>query len=121
MYFRYDRSKEILAYLVDRRGAYCTNAEITAILWEDEKHISYFSNLRKDLLDTFKEKGCREVIDAGWGRMRIDKELVDCDYYEWCAGSPQGINRYQGEYMSQYSWAEITNAALTQKQEAEEV
>ena len=46
----------MLAYLVDRNGAYCTNAEIMAILWGDEKRSSYLSNLRKDLFDTLREK-----------------------------------------------------------------
>ncbi len=111
--FKYDRTKEMLAYLVDRNGAYCTNAEIMAALWEDEKRSSYFGNLRKDLLDAFKQKGCMDVIDAGWGKLRINREKVDCDYYDWCEGNIQAINQYRGEYMTQYGWAEFTNAALS--------
>lgn len=114
--FKYDRTKELLAYLVDRTGAYCTNAEIMAALWEDENRSSYFGNLRKDLLDAFKEKGCMDVIDTGWGKMRINREKVDCDYYDWCEGKIEAINQYMGEYMAQYSWAEFTNAALGRKQ-----
>lgn len=115
MRFRYDRTKEMLAYLVDRNGAYCTNAEIMAALWEDEKRSSYFGNLRKDLLDAFKEKGCVDVIDAGWGKLRVNRDKVDCDYYDWCKGKIQAINQYMGEYMTQYSWAELTNAALSKE------
>ena len=113
--FKYDRTKEMLAYLVDRNGAYCTNTEIMATLWEDEKRNSYFGNLRKDLLDAFREKGCADVIDAGWGKMRVDREKVDCDYYDWCDGKIQAINQYRGEYMAQYSWAEMTNAVLSEE------
>lgn len=44
--------------------------------------------------------------------MRINPEKVSCDYYDWCSGKPQAINRYRGEYMAQYGWADFTNAYL---------
>lgn len=113
--FKYDRTKEMLAYLVDRDGAYCTNSEIMAALWEDERRASYLSNLKKDLIDTLHEKGCDDVIDSGWGKLRVDKNKVDCDYYDWCMGKIEAINSYRGEYMSQYSWAEFTNAVLERR------
>jgi hypothetical protein len=37
---------------------------------------------------------------------------VDCDYYDWKKGKPWAINAYRGEYMSQYSWAELTHGTL---------
>lgn len=113
--FKYDRTKEMLAYLVDRRGAYCTNAEIMAILWKDEKRSSYLSNLKKDLQDTLREKGYPEVLDSGWNKLRIRVEKVDCDYYDWCEGKAHVINQYRGEYMAQYDWAEFTNAELSKR------
>lgn len=113
--FKYDRTKELLAYLVDRKGAYCSNGEIMAALWQDEKRSSYLSNLKKDLFDTLREKSCMDVIDTGWGKIRIDTEKVDCDYYDWCAGKLHAINQYRGEYMTQYDWAEFTNAELNKE------
>lgn len=110
--FKYDLTKEMLAYLVDRNGAYCTNGEIMAQLWGDKQHASYLSNLKKDLLDRFVQKGCRDVIDSGWNKLRIVTEKADCDYYDWMAGKVYAINQYHGEYMAQYGWAEFTNAQL---------
>lgn len=110
--FKYDLTKEMLAYLVDRKGAYCTNAEIMAVLWRDERHSSYLSNLKKDLLDTLREQDCENIIANRWNKIRIDPEQVDCDYYDWCAGNVHAINQYRGEYMAQYGWAEFTNAEL---------
>ena len=43
----------------------------------------------------------------------MDKDAFSCDYYDWIEGKPSGINAYQGQYMMQYSWGEITNASLT--------
>lgn len=110
--FKYDLTKEMLAYLVDRKGAYCANGEVMALLWGDEQHSSYLSNLKKDLLASFSQKGCQEVIDSRRSKIRVVTEKTDCDFYDWQAGKINGINRYRGEYMMQYSWAEFTNAEL---------
>lgn len=47
-----------------------------AVLWEDKKRTSYFSNLRKDLLDTLKEYHCKDMIDVARGKLRINKDVV---------------------------------------------
>ena len=41
-------------------------------------------------------------------RERPDTNLLDCDYYRMLAGDMDAVNDFQGEYMTQYSWAEIT-------------
>ncbi|MDO4486817.1 MAG: response regulator [Bacillota bacterium] len=113
--FKYDLTKEMLAYLVDRNGVYCTNGELTALLWEGKQHSSYLRNLKKDLIDSFIQAGCQDVIDSGRNKIRIVPGEADCDYYDWMAGKVNAINQYNGEYMVQYSWAEFTNAALQKK------
>lgn len=110
--FRYDKTKELLEYLVDRSGAFCPNGEIMAALWGDSRHPSYLSNLKKDLHDRFSEAGCSDAVESGWNKLRIVPEKVDCDYYDWQAGKPAALNRYRGEYMAQYSWAELTNSQI---------
>ena len=45
-------------------------------------------------------------------RFSVAVEEFDCDYYEFLQGLPSGVNAYTGEYMSQYSWAEMTLAGL---------
>lgn len=83
-----------------------------AVLWEDKKRTSDFSNLRKDLLDTLKENHCKDMIDVARGKLRINKDDVSCDYYDFLKGKIYALKSYHGEYMKQYSWAEITNASL---------
>lgn len=110
--FKYEKTKEMLAYLVDRHGAFCSNGEIMTALWEDERRPSYLGNLKKDLLDTLREHDCLEIVESGWNKLRVVPENISCDYYDWYEGKPNAINRYMGEYMAQYSWAELTNANL---------
>ncbi len=108
--FKYLKTKELLAYLVDRRGAGCSSGEIMSILWEDEDHDSYLRNIRKDLVDVFNEKGCGDVIVNNWGKISIKADAVECDYYNYLRD--KSSENYHGEYMVQYSWAEMTNAYL---------
>lgn len=109
--FAWGRTKEYLAYLVDR-GTLCTSAEIAAALWEHNVSSQYVRRLRKDLTDVFTSYGCENVLIHEWNKQGIRAELVDCDLYDWKRGLPQGINAYHGEYMSQYSWAEVSHGTL---------
>ena len=109
--FSRERTKEYLAYLVDR-GTLCTGAEIAAALWENSVSPAYIRKLRKDLFDRFRAAGCEDVLIHKWNQQGIRTELVDCDYYDWQKGLPQGLSAYCGEYMRQYSWAELTHGAL---------
>lgn len=114
--FKYTKAKEMLAYLVDRNGAMCTNNEIISVLWENEEDLNgkqtYFKSIRRDMLSVLKKLGCGDVIVQRRGAIGINKESVQCDYYDWQSGSVEGINAYRGEYMAQYSWGELTHGLL---------
>ena len=116
------KTAELFAYLVDRKGAVCSNAEILAALWEDDdlderRHVSYFKKIRRELELTLRECGCYDVLLRTWGGLGIMTEKITCDYYEFLKGKGEEnpSYAYHGEYMSQYSWAEVTNAALAQE------
>ena len=110
--FRYDLSKELLAYLVDRNGVLCANGEIMAVLWGDKISSSYFRSLIKDLKDVLGKVGCEDIIVQQRGKTGIARQNVECDYFDWLDGKAYAINLYHGEYMSQYSWGENTNASM---------
>lgn len=116
VYFEVSKAKELLAYLIDRNGAVCTNDEISAVLWEDgTAHTSYLKKCKKNLIDTLNNIGCKDMVINRWGGMAVNKDKLPCDYYEWLEGTASGINAYHGEYMAQYSWAEFTNAGINRK------
>lgn len=113
IHFKYAKSKEVIAYLVDRKGAMCSNSEVIINLWEDDDdHSAYYRSLMKDIQDTFKELGIEDVFNRERAGASIIPEKIRCDYYDYLKGTPDGINAYKGEYMQQYSWAETTGAAL---------
>ena len=112
--FKYRRTKELFAYLVDRVGAMCTVGEITGILFEDESgREDYFQKLRRDLLSTLDEVGCSGAIVHKRGMLGVVVTEIRCDYYDYLNGQKDLTTSYFGEYMSQYSFAEYTNAHLS--------
>jgi two-component system LytT family response regulator len=110
--FKYHKTKEIIAYLVDRRGATCDTAELCAVLWEDEpntqKQHVYLRKLLSDLTHTLRKVGAEKVFVKNRNSFAIDPRQLKCDYYQMLNGDMTVINQYTGEYMSQYSWAEMT-------------
>ena len=111
MEFKYSKTKELLAYLVDRRGALCTVGEMMSILFEEDRgHEAYFKSLRRDLLDAMDAAGCSQVISQQRGRLGIVPGQIDCDYYDYLNGKEK--TAYTGEYMTQYSWGEYTHGQL---------
>lgn len=112
--FSRSKTKELFAYLVNRRGALCSNNEIMSVIWEDkqESHAlqSYYQNIAADLNKTFSEAGINDIVIKQRGFLGIATDKISCDLYDFCNGI--NVNNYMGEYMNQYSWAEFTNAYL---------
>ena len=104
--------KEAFAYLIDRRGAGCTVGEICSVLWEDrqaDKRLKsqcrvIMAALRSDL----EKAGAGDVLVKNWNIWGVDTTKIRCDYYDLLKGDSEAVNSFRGEYMSQYSWAEMT-------------
>jgi len=109
-------AKELLAYLVDRKGGACTSNEIITALWDGEgdilKHKSHLRTITVELKRTLDSIGAGNVLIRAHGQWAIRKDLIDCDYYRMMQGDVTATNAYHSEYMAQYSWAEITAASL---------
>ena len=120
--FKYSRTKEVVALLVNNRGAQTTNGEIIAALWEDdgdpEKKASYLRNLRQDLQNTFDRLKLTDILRKQRGSMAIAADRIDCDLYDWVAKKDKSRYRYMGDYMNQYSWAETVHAELDEMADA---
>ncbi len=112
--FKYHKTKELLAILIDRNGATLTSSELMAILWEDEaiNKSSYYHNLLRDLSSTLEKVGHQDAIIKKRGVLAIIPSKIICDYYDWFKGIPYALNAYTGEFMSQYSWADKTLGSI---------
>ena len=109
-------SKEALAYLVDRRGAGCTVAELCSVLWEDRTADKGLRSQCRVIMGALKKDlekiGAGDVIVKNWNTWGIDAGKIACDYYDFLKGDSVAVNSFRGEYMLQYSWAEMTAGRL---------
>jgi two-component SAPR family response regulator len=109
------QTKELLAFLIDRNGI-CTSEEISDALWEGDTDIrackTRLRSLLHDLKRTLSEIGAANIVIRRRGTIGIDSTLLDCDYYRFQKGDIQAVNAFHGEYMKQYSWAELTAGRL---------
>ena len=110
--FERKQAKEILAYLVDKRGTSATYPELAAMLWEDgEYDRTRQKNLQvyvASLVKTLNGLGVKDLVLKNRQGILINTGIVDCDYYRFLEGDVRTINAYTGQYMSAYSWAEFT-------------
>lgn len=114
--FQRTQTKELLAYLIDREGAACTGGELISVLWESSGAVKnprpYLRLLTHDLRSTLAAIGMQDVLIREHNQWAVRTELLDCDYYRMLDGDTDAVNAYRGEYMSQYSWAELTSGLL---------
>ena len=112
MTFKRSKTKELIAFLVDRNGAGVTVAEIGVVLWEnneDQKNQNYIHQLFRDLRQSLEAVGAGEIFERNRYFYSVNPLKIDCDYYTYLkTGKPE----FLGEYMSQYSWAEGTCGLL---------
>lgn len=112
--FKRSKSKELIAYLIDRKGASVTLDELYVILWErdviDDSTKSLLRNIISDVKQTFNTLDLDGFFIKDFNSCRINTEFVSCDYYDYLNG--KGSEKFMGEYMNQYSWAENTAGYL---------
>ena len=111
--FKRLKTKELFAFLVDRKGTGMTAKQICAVLFPDDtddtKNSAYLRQLVMDLKNTLKSVDAENVLCHETPCYRVDTSLIKCDYISYLeTGKPE----FHGEYMTQYSWAEDTCAML---------
>lgn len=114
--FERSKSKELLALLVDKKGAGLTNSEIEMYLWEDtlgdKRKNSYVQKVIGSMMKTLREAGVEDVIDKRYNYIALRPEKVRCDLYAFLQGDTAAVNSYYGIYMEDYSWGEPTIGLL---------
>ena len=113
------KSKELFAYLIDRRGATVTTAEACGVLWEEKEYNfsrqRQFQTVVSELFKSLKTHRIEHLIYRRRNCLSVDVTGLECDYYRLLEGDSVARGQYSGEYMSNYSWAEMTAGFLSQK------
>ena len=90
--------------------------QICAAIFEDDANSA---TLRKrihdavaDLAYTLKKHDAEEILCKKRNSYSVITDRFECDYYHYLEGNANGGDSYLGEYMTQFSWAELTKGAL---------
>lgn len=114
--FRYEKSKEMLAILVDRKGSFVSNPYFISCLWGDEPYSekvrSRCRQVAYRMMETLKQYGIEDIIEKVDGHRRIIPERIECDYFDYVNGKATAHQMFNGAYMSDYSWGEETLSML---------
>lgn len=109
-----EKSKELMALLIDRKGEAITNERIASYLFAEAGYDSRIKNqittIVADLRKSLKDAGIENVVEREWGHIAVNTDLINCDAYDYQNGMPYAINSFTGEYLEDYSWAEESKA-----------
>ncbi len=110
VHFGRAKSKELLAYLIHKKGSGVTRKELAAALFEDSEYSrniqDYVSKIVRELDGSLKKAGIEGLLLHDHNYYSVDTSIFSCDAYEYDEDDPDAFNAYHGEYMAQYSWAE---------------
>lgn len=99
------KAKELLALLIERRGAFVSTREVIAMLWECEPDETSRARARKvasRLMSELNRNGIGYIVESDRGARRVVAEYVECDYYDY----RDGLREPSGDFLPEYSWAE---------------
>ena len=110
------KAKEILALVVTRRGKEMSNEQIFSTIWENRKHsnsnmVVYFNALRR-LKQALASAGISDLLVSTAHGQLVNTDLFDCDYYAWQDNNMDLRDRFEGEFLSEYSWGEYILADI---------
>ncbi|MBR5390454.1 MAG: response regulator [Clostridia bacterium] len=110
------KAKEILALVVTRRGKEISNEEIYSTLWEGREYsnanMSVLYNALHRLKKALKEADCESLLISTTRGQMINTALFDCDYYAWQDKNMGMRDKFEGEFLSEYSWGEYILANI---------
>ena len=114
--FSRSKSKELIAFLIDKKGTSVSSSELIVNLWEEHDVCkttrSMLHNLISDIKETLIKYDVFDIIEMDRNAYRIICDKISCDYYDLLNGKKSALNKFTGEYMASYEWAIYTAATL---------
>ncbi len=110
------KTKEILALVATRRGKEISNEEIYSTVWENREYSNANMKVYYNALSRLKHAledvdASSLLISTSRGQM-LNTSVCDCDYFSWLDKNAESRERFEGEFLSEYSWGEPILANL---------
>lgn len=116
VHFTNAKAKELLAILVDRKGADVRMGFLIDILWPEHPYDDNVKQLYRKAISylnhALEEYGIKEIFSSARGSCHVNPSTFQCDYYHLLSHPSVGQTHFNGKYMYEYSWAEETLAFL---------
>ena len=116
VHFGRKKSKEMVAYLIDRKGAMISTGELRSALWEEEEDNEekkgYIRVLANDIRKSMEDIGISNFLRNDMDCYSVDVKVMSCDYFKFLEGDERAKKLFSDEYMMQYPWAEVTLGTL---------
>lgn len=109
------KAKELLALLVNNKGGSVSTEEAMAIIWENGGDSALCRTAAMRLRNTLASYGIEDILSEKGSEHYVNIDKFDCDYYMFLNGIKAAQWAFTDEYMTQYSWAEVTLSALMNK------
>lgn len=110
------KAKEVLALIACQRGKEISNEEIFSTIWENREysheHMKTYYNAMRRLKGTLSEEGIGDLIRSTPRGQMLNTDICDCDYFAWQDKNPDSRVRFEGEFLSEYTWGEYILADL---------
>lgn len=106
------KARELMAYMVDKRGAAVNQKEVFPLLWEgtpySHNNAGVYRRTIASLRKAFDDVGCGSIFISLPQGVSLNSKEVTCDYYSFLRGDSAAKNNFNGLYLTEYSWAEET-------------
>jgi two-component SAPR family response regulator len=116
LHFSSSKAKELFALLVQKRGAVLTPQEALDSIWEgreyDKGEASVYRVTLTRLRDILEDAGIGDVLQSTPRGKYLDVGKYSCDLNDFIAGDREARQRFNGQYLPEYSWGETTLAQL---------
>ncbi|KJS13866.1 MAG: hypothetical protein VR67_01995 [Peptococcaceae bacterium BRH_c8a] len=132
--FRTSKAEELLAYLIDGRGAEISRDEIIDRLWPDyegDRAVAHFNTTLYNVRKALQQNGIQASIKHSRGCYCLEAASIDCDYHRFLSltAAPTAINvltisdyealaaLYTGDYLesNQFQWSQRSRMQLKEK------
>lgn len=114
VHFRLAKSRELLAFLIDRGGSVVSRRELAAVLFENgifsRTEQSNLCNIINGLEIDLRSVDAERIFVRDRNGCRVNTDEFSCDLYDYLGGK---LELYHGEYMEQYSWGEEFKGRVT--------
>lgn len=114
--FKHVKSQELLALLIDRRGAFVSSQEAIESLWPGEEVNKVTSGRYRKvamwLNHSLADYDVSDILETKHGARRLNNSKINSDLIDFLTGNTSYQQLFRGAYLKNYKWSESTETFL---------